>query len=395
MKLFSIFKGSPLPSFITNKHQDLIFGVDSSPSKKKAEFQEQEDLSKEGNIKYDSNGEALDPILDIIPNGDVYIASGQFIRVNDKLENAPQSKEAVIILCKESILNIKIPNELKQLKHSKEATEEVLQESLKDDFGEGAEFNNGFSLRRRRNPTVTAQPVGSMRGSGNLRINASLINGFNINWQKNKPIISWRIPFVNIHSVVPSELFSNMFKIWYSDEKRTNRKVVGKYLFSKTYECENEQERNEWVMIINRVIQDYYQALLEKHIIPEPEVYQFHVWVQRLEKKHKDALKCVAFSTEKVYILNMNIGDDNPKNMKPFYSYPIESIILKRSSKATEVFCIEFDKEILVQCKVKEKSQRYDFKCIDEISLSNLFKEINRLYYMRTKRLPLVNQLED
>jgi hypothetical protein len=169
----------------------------------------------------DGTNEAIDPILDILKENDTYITSGQFIKIKNSTDiPGVQSKEVVLLFCKEAIYNIKMRNDLRK-QH---------QPTTHDDPDDGSDVNDGsfgtvggsytlnFTIRRRRSSSI-ALPV--LRGSGNLRISANYTTGFSGVSPRKRPVIGWRIPLNMIHSIEASIHFTNMFVVHYFDANKT------------------------------------------------------------------------------------------------------------------------------------------------------------------------------
>lgn len=401
---------------------------------------------KEPRFHYTKDGAPIDPLEEILSDvPDTYITSGQFIRVRDEKNQGVQCSESLLLFLKGSIVNLKMPNDLRSIYNwkkndpmsnspgtahqhhsSKSAVNHVSKEVDMDDFGAGVgSLGNNFVVRRRGMSPVSTlqQPV--MRGSGNLRIDANMLQGYNgINIRK-KCNIGWRLSFMSIQSIEPCIYFDNMFTIWYYDEKKlkssgngssgggshsssssssgghsgsgsssSSKNYLDSCLLSRTYECEDRAERDEWIVLQQRLIRDYYQRVLEKSFIPAPEVYQYHLWVQKAKKK-TNPFRLLFLSNERIYMLKMCMGEENVRNSKIDFIYPIESVIIKRLARTPNAVSLQFDKAMLSRMKVKLTIDRVDFRCRDVLEMTQMFKRIALCYHRKTKKLPDVHSLDE
>ena len=57
------------------------------------------------------------------------------------------------------------------------------------------------------------------------------------------------------------------------------------FLQLRRFCCETESECLRWVAVLNRLVITQWQQMLERYIIPEPEVYQHHCCVIKVNRK--------------------------------------------------------------------------------------------------------------
>lgn len=74
----------------------------------------------------------------------------------------------------------------------------------------------------------------------------------------------------------------------------------------RSYICQSELQRDQLVWLMNRAIRNEWQALLESHIIPEPEFYQTHQFVIKTNRKGAHQERLIALSNTWMYNLQIS-----------------------------------------------------------------------------------------
>lgn len=108
--------------------------------------------------------------------------------------------------------------------------------------------------------------------------------------------VRWRDEFDNVHSVEHSLENSSRFDVHYFCGRERRIRSLG---------CDNEGDRDDWVVLFRALLTNFYQRIFEKEIIPAPAVYQWHIncHFTNAEKFKADPLVILVLSTAQILVV--------------------------------------------------------------------------------------------
>eukprot|EP00761_Pharyngomonas_kirbyi_P002429 gb/GECH01002433.1/.p1 GENE.gb/GECH01002433.1/~~gb/GECH01002433.1/.p1 ORF type:complete len:288 (+),score=56.41 gb/GECH01002433.1/:1-864(+) len=194
------------------------------------------------------------------------------------------------------------------------------------------------------------------------------------------PELEWREDYSWIQSVVRDEEGNtNNLQVNYYQQHKKNF-----VLQFQDYNFENREKRDEFFIVFNRLLQDYWQRIFEARLIPEPEIYQFHLFLQKISRRGKPQLRCLVLSSDKVYSLKMSPGETDPKKSTIRWVVPWEILSnLEWYKLSPDSFSIVFDKKNAPK-SVKNLHSLCSFSCNSEKERKIVVAEIRRLVYSKT-----------
>jgi len=110
------------------------------------------------------------------------------------------------------------------------------------------------------------------------------------------------------------------------------------FLKSKLVRCHSREERDQWLLVLQRLLRDRWQAQFESSLLPAPEVYTRHAFVI---KSHNDRL--LLLSTDWLYNVEVTYKPTCIRGMK--WSIPVSSLRAVRTSQPDHLptLAIDFD----------------------------------------------------
>ena len=90
----------------------------------------------------------------------------------------------------------------------------------------------------------------------------------------------WEEKYIVLHSVEEDQQNPRRLIVWvYKRAKGATDSYPT--LSKRVLQCENEGERDDWVVTFKALLVNHWHERLEESLIPDPEVYQYHSFVQR------------------------------------------------------------------------------------------------------------------
>jgi len=110
------------------------------------------------------------------------------------------------------------------------------------------------------------------------------------------------------------------------------------FLSRRAYKCSSEMEQMQWIVILNRLIQQAWQQLFEKSFILSPEMYQCRAFVMKFNQRGKGQERCLVLSDTWIYNVEVSHNPTAIKDLK--WAFPIaalSAIVFSRSSRDTVI----------------------------------------------------------
>ena len=121
-------------------------------------------------------------------------------------------------------------------------------------------------------------------------------------WYKVEPNaseITWQEEFNTVHSIEPDLDNPKQLRIWWYSAKGSSDFPK---LRSRLLQAEGEGERDDWVITFRSLVLNYWHERLEATLIPEPEIYQFHLFVKT---PHSESPHLLLLSTERLRVVEL------------------------------------------------------------------------------------------
>jgi hypothetical protein len=304
---------------------------------------------------------AIDPLLALLDEEDSYISSGKFL----KMSSTGEEKEAVLVLCDNSLYKLTDdPNKLKKVLSMSDETpsRKITRGVLTPTSASSLDADRRFEGTESTEFTVT--------------INSNIATGISVSLQT-KLRVSWLMPLQFVYSVRSDPEDDRTFSIASFVSKKEKVSTIKKYI------CSSSMERDEWVLIFHRVLQDFSQRYFEDRvgIIPESEVYQHHFFTKNANKN----VRCIVFSNKKMYYVKMQQGEADKKNVQVRWAAPY-SVFSSLVQKGADTIIVKFDKNELVKDKSTKGLELINSFTPDVEDLQNTLQEIRRLYFWATHK---------
>ncbi len=84
-------------------------------------------------------------------------------------------------------------------------------------------------------------------------------------------------------------------------------------MFKFSFSLSSKAERDETCILFNRLLQDFWQLLFESRLVPSPEIYQFHAFIRKVNRKGREQIRCIVISDKRIYNVKFKPGDPDPK----------------------------------------------------------------------------------
>eukprot|EP01060_Flectonema_neradi_P041448 TRINITY_DN9855_c2_g1_i1.p1 TRINITY_DN9855_c2_g1~~TRINITY_DN9855_c2_g1_i1.p1 ORF type:complete len:241 (+),score=44.32 TRINITY_DN9855_c2_g1_i1:140-862(+) len=111
--------------------------------------------------------------------------------------------------------------------------------------------------------------------------------------------ITWDEEFNTVHSVEPDAENPKQFRVWWYSAKSGGEFPK---LRNRLLQADSEGERDDWVITFRALLLNYWHEHLEATLIPEPEVYQFHLFVKT---PHTECPHLLFLSTHRLRIVQL------------------------------------------------------------------------------------------
>jgi len=194
--------------------------------------------------------------------------------------------------------------------------------------------------------------------------------------------VVWSKELKEIHSIEQSLESPERFDIYYYkpiqkskvvSTRLTNFQEKRSYLAPSQFICE------EWISVLRIVLRNFWQPHFELIYMRGNEVYQRHYFCTKENQKGRSQIRCLAFSTEKVY------------NIKATKGYPIhpakEKWVLPLSYlKKIKLFSTSPCTLALVQTESSKVKNEVLFTFKDTKELEEIVFEIKRIYFRKTSK---------
>jgi ribosomal protein L21E len=298
--------------------------------------------------------ENRDPILSVLDEGDTYISSARFLQTS----KTGRIKDSVVVLCNNSFYRL-TENQNKPRRVFSMA-DETPRKSTKNPL-----TPTKTQLEEPRFERVESTGVASSNIATGIHM--PLRNNFRV---------SWKMPFQFVHAVTSDKEDERSFIVTTCLNK-TAKGITHEMKFT----CESEHDREEWVLIFSRALQEFFQQLFEDNlaIIQDPEVYQHHFYTKNVKKN----VQCVILSNKRAYVVKMQQGDEK-KNIQLKAAIPY-NCISSLAQKSNDSIIIKLDKAELKDKVTKSLDSSYTFTP-DGQNLQHILEQIRRLYFWATHK---------
>ncbi|CEO94717.1 PH domain-containing protein [Plasmodiophora brassicae] len=138
-------------------------------------------------------------------------------------------------------------------------------------------------------------------------------------------------PFVDVYAVARDPSDANVVTVhWIKSSAGgvgAKVKIVGvrDYVSVRRYRCASSEDCDNVMVALECLVRRAWQSLCESSIMPAPEIYQAHAFVDKLNRKGVLQNRVLAVSNEWVYNLECGYGPVTIKNAK--WAVPIKAIV--------------------------------------------------------------------
>ncbi|EFC48936.1 predicted protein [Naegleria gruberi] len=355
-------------AFCENTHSTPIRNINMDP----ATTTEKDSIFNK--YDYDEDGNILDPLVLLMDKEDVFIASSTFGR-----QKGNDFEECILVFGKLNMYRI-----IKDATYKPKLSEMELEvdEEIQSRKGSLRKVAREEEFERLGAKDVTSLPPEDAKNplfiNDNVFIQTDITEPFEGVGYRSRWVVKWKIPWCMVNSIQKCETNDRQLEIILH--------VVGSATgFSKKeYICTSPADREVWYFTLSNVFQAYNKEYFETMIVHAPEVYQYHLFLQ----KGDDQKRAIVFSNKRLYNAKMAIGEADEKKIKLRYGVPIEHIkFIKRFSKTPNALCIVFDKKKASKDKSTKGSvsENYVFTTSDEITCLEMIKELAMVFHMITK----------
>lgn len=144
--------------------------------------------------------------------------------------------------------------------------------------------------------------------------------------------LMWHKKLKEVHSVVDLEQESFVVTTHFQISKSKMRSTkMDQFVQDFTFVASSKDARDEWLIIFDNLFNNiwqpqvtqkmrltislnYYTCIIFQYvdIRTHPEVYQFHIFATKVNRKGRNQIRCLAFSNERIY--NISAPEDYPLN---------------------------------------------------------------------------------
>ena len=195
-----------------------------------------------------------------------------------------------------------------------------------------------------------------------------------------------RKPLIDFHSVEADSSNPLMFTTrLYKDSlkssmKQSLMKFIGNLgskidasavLQVRSYTCKSELQRDQIVFVMGRAVRNEWQRLLEASLIPEPEYYQTHQFVIKVNRKGAQQERLLVLSNEWIYNIEVSHGPTKISDVKwGVHLSALQSISIEQGAAITLYFDHTKVAEIAQKFKNDSKRQGITLKDTDNYVFS-------------------------
>eukprot|EP01112_Ceratiomyxa_fruticulosa_P018118 TRINITY_DN5750_c0_g1_i1.p1 TRINITY_DN5750_c0_g1~~TRINITY_DN5750_c0_g1_i1.p1 ORF type:complete len:358 (+),score=56.30 TRINITY_DN5750_c0_g1_i1:183-1256(+) len=150
----------------------------------------------------------------------------------------------------------------------------------------------------------------------------------------------------------------------------------------KSYHAESIEVRDHWLIALRVLLRDMWQQKFESTLILSPDIYQTHVYVDKINRHGKNQVRCVLLSIDRLFNV-MSKGMTEIGKVK--WSFPHEAMSkLDMYANPPNLLDIHVDSSNKgVRGKVKNVIS-LAFK--DKLERDMIVAELRRLYFNKTKK---------
>lgn len=168
------------------------------------------------------------------------------------------------------------------------------------------------------------------------------------------------------------------------------------------FSCESEAQCVSLVMLFQKLMRDGYQQVVEKLVVPAPEIYQFHTNSIKVNRKLKAQDRMLVLSNSWIYNLEPSRDDNGISSFDKKWAFPIHTIKVLRLTHSKEkidlgpAFTLYFDVEACTKILKTDKahigskgsdindSHTFAFQTEEERSV--FVAELCRLFFLETNK---------
>ncbi|KAJ6245780.1 hypothetical protein M0813_20200 [Anaeramoeba flamelloides] len=165
---------------------------------------------------------------------------------------------------------------------------------------------------------------------------------------------------------------------------RRNSESIHNHLNNRQYLCESEEKRDEIVNFFTQALREYHQRLFELNFIRNPEIYQTHSMLIKINRKGKRQIRCLSFSNISIYNIIIKLRGMKPAKILWKINWTNLSKIILFSNNPL-AFAFELHKTHLKNRIKKNKLNNY-YTFISQNLREKLLivEELHLLYFNKT-----------
>ncbi|KAG2375058.1 hypothetical protein C9374_010062 [Naegleria lovaniensis] len=336
---------------------------------------------------YDEYGMVMDPMTCLMDKDDVFILSSKFGRIksvggaNNQTPSQTLIEDCILIIGKLNIYRIeKDSSQTVELsEYEKEVEQEIMNntKNLMKLAREEEMKRLGLSVDQQLPAELASDPILGNNGP-KLLLQTDITEPVeDVNF-RSKWFVKWKVPWCMINSILSGE-HDRVFTIsFHKSASPTGFKL-------KDFQCCTKADKDIWVNVLTSLLKEYNQEYFETLIVPSPEVYQSHLYMQ----KNDSQKRAVVLSNKKLYNVKMAIGETDEKKIKHRFSVPLEYIkCVKSFTKTPNGIEIVFDKKKASKdknCK-GSLSEQYSFVTDTEETKIQFLSELAQVYFFHTNQ---------